>query len=641
LSVNGTLAFASRAWLPLLCAVILTAPLLAAAGDVESAPVRDHPRVRLETRPIPGGAELWTVFVALPPEQSDQYREMPVLSVIRDTLGENDPECSRLRDVWLLTAGKPSPLRRVASAIPFLYLLHTPKPSTSPVPVRLLDFGSPARQTQVALLSTVVQGGMLDPAGRTLRTTSRSYRMNDAEDRGARAAEAVAALAEVEADPQTPAGAAADLERLHARLLLSQSLLGGLVRNQRLSSFHGRSETDTAIARGHNWELLRQLAEANRLYFEPISFDGGEPDYAMLWVRRQDLQGGGPERFDGKLLHIADPFRTSRLAQWHGYSETWSFDAAGRRLDGPGTDEVVPLALYSLTHPRLPLLLVDFQNGGAPRRRESVGQAADEVTAGILGLSPITHWNYFLGRSVLEFVRRRHGTTSDRSQRVRAWAELSYALSTNSSVRPGLRNALARQIHAPVFDLQQPHVSREAALAWERYRRLTSEDSPLAAIVAKRRQSEQAALERGIATRFAYRLLHATPSGFGSIPELAWARRMDWNRDFLDEVARSSPQIEVTMDPARVRDSLDEVNRLLETREITRDDLSVVLARVTMNTSDDDIRHLCLRALSTMDTDASRKQLATLSRDAVHFDCAVCRQYLARKSAAPSFAGAP
>src|SRR5947209_20322301 len=111
----------------------------------------------------------------------------------------------------------------------------------------------------------------------------------------------------------------------------------------------------------------------------------------MLWVRRSDLQHG-PERFDGKLLHIANPFHNGRVARWHGYSEQWYFDADGHQLEEPDQDavpdEVIPLALYSLEHPRVPLLLVDFQNGGAPRRRENAGQAAEEVTRGVLGLTP-------------------------------------------------------------------------------------------------------------------------------------------------------------------------------------------------------------------------------------------------------------
>src|SRR5947209_7835078 len=147
LSANGTRAFAHRpGWLVAVAALLVFVSSFAA--EIETLSAQPIARVRLETTPVGQGAELLTVFVALPPEQSSNYQEMPVLSVLRDTLGGGGPESTRLRDVWLLTAGRPSTVHRAASALPFLYLLHTPKPSTSTQPVRLLDFGAPAHQTE-------------------------------------------------------------------------------------------------------------------------------------------------------------------------------------------------------------------------------------------------------------------------------------------------------------------------------------------------------------------------------------------------------------------------------------------------------------------------------------------------------------
>jgi hypothetical protein len=171
LSANGTRAFAHRSTgLAFLAALLLSVPSFAAGNETLSA--QPIARVRLDTTPIGQGAELLTVFVGLSPDQSPHYQEMPVLTVLRDTLGNSGPESTRLRDVWLLTAGRPSALQHAASAVPFLYWLHTPRPSTSTQPVRLLDFGAPARQTESAVITALIQGEMLDPAGRTLRTTS-------------------------------------------------------------------------------------------------------------------------------------------------------------------------------------------------------------------------------------------------------------------------------------------------------------------------------------------------------------------------------------------------------------------------------------------------------------------------------------
>src|SRR5579884_4282154 len=96
LFANGTPAFGRRAAYGFLCAVMITVPVLAGPASVPHNPADDDLRVRLETTPVKGGAELWTVFVALPPEQSKKYSEMPVLSVLQDTLGRNDAECARI-----------------------------------------------------------------------------------------------------------------------------------------------------------------------------------------------------------------------------------------------------------------------------------------------------------------------------------------------------------------------------------------------------------------------------------------------------------------------------------------------------------------------------------------------------------------
>jgi hypothetical protein len=46
---------------------------------------------------------------------------VPLVTVLRDTLGDDNPENDRLRYVWMLTYTQPSMAKRIAAAIPFLY----------------------------------------------------------------------------------------------------------------------------------------------------------------------------------------------------------------------------------------------------------------------------------------------------------------------------------------------------------------------------------------------------------------------------------------------------------------------------------------------------------------------------------------
>ena len=133
----------------------------------------------------------------------------------------------------------------------------------------------------------------------------------------------------------------------------------------------------TTMERGHNWELLRQRAEANGLYFEPFGLNGSAT-LAMLWIAKEDVDDA--HTFDGRFLEIANPYRDERLQSWKGYT-TWR---EGR--------ELIPLALYSLEHPKVPLLLADFRNTRAPRRREMTRHAAVDLLSGVIGFSRWEEW---------------------------------------------------------------------------------------------------------------------------------------------------------------------------------------------------------------------------------------------------------
>ena len=64
--------------------------------------------MRLERVEVPGGAELITVFArlsGLDAQEASTEKDsfVPLVSILRDTLGDNMPENNRLRYVWPLT----------------------------------------------------------------------------------------------------------------------------------------------------------------------------------------------------------------------------------------------------------------------------------------------------------------------------------------------------------------------------------------------------------------------------------------------------------------------------------------------------------------------------------------------------------
>src|SRR5438105_4841653 len=92
-------------------------------GKFPCEPDPAQAQFRVERLPLIGGSELLTIFGRLDAVRSgpNPAPEVPLLSILRDTLGDDNPESDRLRYVWMMTYARPTALKRVASAIPFLY----------------------------------------------------------------------------------------------------------------------------------------------------------------------------------------------------------------------------------------------------------------------------------------------------------------------------------------------------------------------------------------------------------------------------------------------------------------------------------------------------------------------------------------
>jgi hypothetical protein len=59
---------------------------------------------RVERHAIPGGSELLTVFGRIPDAKiDDESDSVPLLCVLRDTLGDESAQNDRLRYVWVLS----------------------------------------------------------------------------------------------------------------------------------------------------------------------------------------------------------------------------------------------------------------------------------------------------------------------------------------------------------------------------------------------------------------------------------------------------------------------------------------------------------------------------------------------------------
>lgn len=587
---------------------------------------------RTERDDVGGGAEIVTIFSRSGSAADAMRREIPLLSVLRDTLGSSDPDSSRLRYVWVLTSTKPTLLQRATSALSFAWFRAAGKRHADQVPAPVLDLASTSKSVWSHMAVNGVQALQLDTRGVPLRSSTRSYRGNFSEYRQLQIFSALEALDAVSRHPSgQDAWSANELRAVYSRLDLSTRMLGGLVRDQNLPKFYDKETSRRAAIRGHNWELLRQTAESSGLYFEPLALAGQTPTEALLWIARSDLEQPQDKSFDRQFLGIGNPWNDQRLMRWTGYTESWYFDSAGRRVSpetsGARRLDLIPLALYSLDYPKVPLLLVDFRSSLTAKKRELAGHAASTVFTGVLDITRFGNWPFLAASSAFTFVRGRHGAPTDRAERLRSYSEAREFLAVDAGLTPELRSELLRRLDHLALDPLENAGETETRVAKEQFAALMQyAQSPygLAARLHRDRRKELEADTHSRPTRLlasAGRLLRIRPAPSSTDPaalraELAARRQTAARVDYLRALLASSPRPEIVDDPGRIRQAIETIsNRPFPVPRAPR-----LIAQIFERTESIEVRMACLAGLQRLDVQEARAELARLARDPAQSD---------------------
>ena len=626
-----------------------------------AAAKKTAPQFRVERLPVSSGAELLTIFGRLDglAEKGKPSPEVPLVSVLRDTLGDDNPENDRLRYVWMLTYTQPSMAKRIAAAIPFFYRRVGNKKNVSRPPTPIINLAHAKRASWNRFFWWGVQNAFFDTYGLPLKASSRSYRQNLSDYRKAHVTQALSILGTFEklqqrsrdeseflakhvddAPPSSeikdgstplldlrPAFAPGEMLELRARLLLSNNTFGSFYGPDKYESTVTGYGTKSLDVSGHNWELLRQQAEADGLYFEPLTMPDGTATHALLWISKDDVAAQTGRRFSGRFLNISNPWKDKRLKQWKGYSETRYFDAENRRTthaNGTRRVEMIPLAVYGLNHPKIPALLIDFRATMNPKKREMSLRVFNDVTNNVLSVSSLGNLPYFVGRKAYAFLTGRRGIDINQPSRVRSYSELKLLLAFNSTVDPRLREELQRRLETVSLNPMSNDMNSEIELARKQYAALVEfagRDNGLPAKVERDRREEMVSLSHGPAMRFLFGLGNIVTFGRyvhreDATPELKQrmelARRVRYHSEFLQRVARSSPQIEVAWELPNVRTSL---RFLADNAHAANGSAAKVAAKVFERTTDEESRALCLDVLSRINDKTARKEMLRLFRD--------------------------
>lgn len=610
-------------------AQIITLPTV---SDSSQAQIH-QPGFRLERTPLAGGAELLTIFGSLVGLARDGEADVPLVSILRDTLGDEAIENDRLRYVWMHTYTRPSVAQRAASAVPFLYgrVSNKKRASKDGPPPHLIDLAGTESEVWHRVFWDALQTLVLSPYSFTVKATTHTFRRNADDYRKAHVIRALAVLTLYQSETNTqPVFAPQELKEIQGRLMLSQKTFGGLVDDLYLARAYEKQTTQWLDTRGHNWELLRQRAEVEGFYFEPLDLPDGKTTHALLWIARSDIEAKrGRRRYDKRFLNLANPWGDKRLLNWRGYTETRYFDAENRRVpaETPGAlaVELIPLALYGLDHPRIPILLVDFRDNLNPKTREMSQRVLQDVARATVNISKLD-LPYFLGRAVYDFVADRRGMDVNQPSRLRAYSQLKLLLALDASLAPRLRDELTQGLERVSLNPLENDTKAEARLAREQYSALLRYARRAAGgLVARLDRDRRAELTPLVHSRPEQVLLRlANLASFGlythrekaspekQIATLDNARRLARHRQFLREVARSSAEVEVQWNIADVRRSLEFIAGHGERAD---GKTAAAIGLIFAHTKDVETQKLCLSGLYRINNETAKNTLVRIYRD--------------------------
>ena len=585
---------------------------------------------RFEVVPLPDGAELLTLFFT---ERLDEEEaggsEVPLISILRDTLGSSDPDVHRLRYVWVHTYAAPGVKQRVAAATPFVYSrIGNTRTTNIGTPSPVMDLSVEEDRLWKSIWSMALKGAVWDPKIYLIETAIQTYGYNKSLYLQMQIERAAMAVDMDDAFSETAVLSDPERRHLQQRFAERNSSLAPLLNDSQLERFYMKRMIAMREDCARNWELLRQRAESEGLYFTPLLFPDGTATHALLWVARKDLKVQPQKAFDGRFLSISKPWGDKALSNWTGPSETWYFDSDNRRVpDGPSAvrqEEMIPLALYGLDHPKIPVLLIDFRKPLNAKARELSHFAFEKLGSRVSTGSPLANLAIRFGRTATRVATRRMGMDLFQPSRMESYSQLKMVLSANAGISSEMRLEIGRRVENVAVNPLENDLATEVALARSQYQALLAyaySSDGLAVDLNRDRRAEMTATAHNNFSKFLFRaggvatfglFQHREPERPDSYAMLEAQRRNVNQVEFLKGVVKSGPHIDVLWNSAKVQQALREV---LTDDSFSQYDLADTAYRIFEKSLDRDVRQACLETLSQVNTAASRKRLQLIAQD--------------------------
>lgn len=600
----------------------------------QSAPMKsdsaaDNIGFRVEKLMVAGGSELITIFS----RQSDldgarlgPVADIPLVSILRDTLGDGMPENDRLRYVWMLTYTEATWRQKISAFVPFFYTRTSNKNKigTDPPPP-IIDLSASNKTMWAKVFWIIFRKMVFDDVGVGVKASTLQYRQNSADYRRSAIAAAMTVLSlyhEIEGEKVL---SETELKDIQARLSLTDKTFGWHMQSENLGRVFDKDLTEIRDYRGHNWELLRQYSEAQGLYFDPIEMPDGSARHAVVWVAESDIKANRNKKFDTRFLNIKNPWGDNRLANWTGYTEVRWYDADDREVDPETLDAhprtLIPLALYGLDHPKVPMILVDFRDNGNPKKREMSRRILSDLTGNVLSLSKFGGLPFFFGKFIYDFATGRRGADLNQASRLRSYSQLKLLMALEASLDPEFKTSITHKIERTALNPLHNDTDVEARLARKQYENLINfakDPEGLAKKISDDRREEMSVVKHNGKVRALFSVAHFLSLGFythrekdspENLAQLNVRRQLEHHERFLREVAYSSADPEIDSQPDDIRSSLIFISQNGSSAEAKT---SRALAKIFAVSRDDDIQTLCLTGLYRINSSTAKNELLAI-----------------------------
>jgi hypothetical protein len=221
-------------------------------------------------------------------------------------------------------------------------------------------------------------------------------------------------------------------------------------------------------------------------------------------------------------------------------------------------------------------------------------------------------------------VTGRRGIDINQPSRLHTYSQLKLLLALNTSMEPELRSEVSGRLETISLNPFENDLNAEADIALAQYDALlkfAKDPDGLAAKLDRDRRAEMMPLEHGPKAQLAFRVLNVLTFG-KYVHREEWtdemedrldiSRRLQYHTRFLQQIAKSTAEVDITWNLEDVRRSL---NFIAAHGSEAGASTASVTAKIFARTKDDATRRACLDSLSRIHNSKAKSELLRISQN--------------------------